>query len=554
MDLLYDKHALLEYLERMHRMTTILKSDQDESSTHLTSCKQRYFRLRGELEQASRKAYNRVENAESMQRSAELLRQTGLRILDSAESEQASASAKMQIRTASVQLAKANVELEAANEQYRSVQDTLRHVNELWEKYKPLLEAASRQMEDHFFTFHTLVQTQDQVLSRYMAVMQQVEDALQNRGDHVATGQHRDSFESKHEVSTLAQIKSHTSTVKGKLDTNNDDSTLLGNENLFGMFENQGKSTIVMVLNGQVYTFPNTKSGAAKAHRLALQSNNSEMIEKTQEAFKKGSVSPKAALPPNQQYIVETLLRLQADAPAVIDREMVLAGLEVRMQDVADDADLIKDLVDQNVTKTHLPQNGEWFTSSAKGNSDFIISDDAIIRWGRGDKDQCTGAELKQWMREKYGIDSVRYNHKEPDFSPFADSNIGQIYLDKMPTKRSGGSYSQAEKIAMSKLGLKSQTDVQEYMKRVGLTWHECSDGHSVIAIPTRINAAFKHTGGISIERSVESMRETISLQTDGALFSLQRESHEGKTEGLSQAIDAQHENFRETKTRLFGK
>lgn len=217
-------------------------------------------------------------------------------------------------------------------------------------------------------------------------------------------------------------------------------------------------------------------------------------------------------------------------------------------------AKLIKDLVDQNVTKAHLPQNGEWSNPSAKGNSDFIISDDAVITWGKGDNDHCSGAELKQWMREKYSTDSVRYDHKEPDFTPFIDKNIGQIRLDKMPTKRIGGSYLQAEETAMSELGFESKTAVRNYMKKEGLTWHECADGHTVIAIPTRVNAAFKHTGGISVERSIISIRETISAQTGGASLSLQRKSLGGMAEGIGQAIEAQHKNFKKTKRTLFGK
>ncbi len=211
-------------------------------------------------------------------------------------------------------------------------------------------------------------------------------------------------------------------------------------------------------------------------------------------------------------------------------------------------ADLMKDFVDQNVTKLHHPKKGEW--TAYEGNSSFILADDIEIKWGKDKHDHCTGSELKQWMLEKYGTDVVSYNHKEPDFSKFMDKSIGSICLDKMPTNRKK-SYSLAEQAAMTKLGLKSKKAVKEYMKREGLTWHECADRHTVIAIPTRINAGFKHTGGISMERSVQSVGEYISHISGGRPLKIDKGSYEGMA-NLNEPLDLLSKKYRDIKKSRF--
>ena len=86
------------------------------------------------------------------------------------------------------------------------------------------------------------------------------------------------------------------------------------------------------------------------------------------------------------------------------------------------------------------------------------------------------------------------------------------------------------------------------------LTWHECADRHTIRAIPTRINSAYKHSGGISMEKSVESMRATFKDQFGTTNFSLQRESPTGTVTGLSEAVEHQHNAFKQTKKNLLGK
>lgn len=216
---------------------------------------------------------------------------------------------------------------------------------------------------------------------------------------------------------------------------------------------------------------------------------------------------------------------------------------------------LMKDVVDQNISKLVLPNNGTWSDETKIGNSNFLVSDDAEIKWNKNGPHFCTGKELKDWLENNYGVSSVSYSHKEPDFSPFQDQNIGEIKVDKMSTDRSGGegTFKQAENIAAERMNI-SVPELQKYMSKNELTWHECADRHTIRAIPTRINAAYKHSGGISMEKSVESIRFTLKDQFGTTKFSLQRESLTGTVTGLSDALDYQRNAFKQTKKNLFGK
>ncbi len=221
-------------------------------------------------------------------------------------------------------------------------------------------------------------------------------------------------------------------------------------------------------------------------------------------------------------------------------------------------SNIIKDFVDQNVGSLNLPHNGVWSKEgeSAIGNSDFIISDDASVYWKKDGDNECTGAELKAWMMENYGTQTVHYDHKEPEFRPFMDRTIGEITVDHMSTDRDGkeGTFSYAYKMAMERLNLDSPAAVERYMKENQLTWHECADRRTIIAVPTRINAAFKHSGGISMERSVESVGETIFRQTGGAPIRMSREFNKVEAVNLDRAIESQHDSFANAKKELFGK
>ena len=175
----------------------------------------------------------------------------------------------------------------------------------------------------------------------------------------------------------------------------------------------------------------------------------------------------------------------------------------------------IRSMVEESVSESVIPASkGRWENEERKGDSAFILDDDAEIKYQNKSMNEqvvITGAELKQSMLERYGTDRVFYKGNEPDFSVFEDLRLGHVELDDFSIQRDGqsGTFSKAEKIVSQREGM-AISEVKQYMRDNNLTWHECGDCKTVRAIPTVINSAFKHTGGISIERSKVAVGETV--------------------------------------------
>lgn len=250
-----------------------------------------------------------------------------------------------------------------------------------------------------------------------------------------------------------------------------------------------------------------------------------------------------------------------------------------------DTAEIMRDVLEENVSIQKLPsdQRGEWDNPDAKGNSDFILKDDAELKiYNKSDKSYTTysGQEFKEHMMEEYGDDRVSYSHREPDFEPFeqefsADDLSeflrekygedmgkeisagyeGHVELENMGTSRSGaeGTFSQANEIVAETMGIEAK-DIADYMDSRGLTWHECGDRHTVRAVPSEINQAFGHTGGIGLQQDIEALAYNVGETVGGNDMSLVRESPTGTTEGLQDAIESAHSGNRERKQELSGK
>lgn len=250
-----------------------------------------------------------------------------------------------------------------------------------------------------------------------------------------------------------------------------------------------------------------------------------------------------------------------------------------------DTAEIMRDVLEENVSIQKLPsdQRGEWDNPDAKGNSDFILKDDAELKiYNKSDKSYTTysGQEFKEHMMEEYGDDRVSYSHREPDFEPFEQEfsadNLseflrekygedmgkeisagyeGHVELENMGTSRSGaeGTFSQANEIVAEAMGIEAK-DIADYMDSRGLTWHECGDRHTVRAVPSEINQAFGHTGGIGLQQDIEALAYNVGETVGGNDMSLVRESPTGTTEGLQDAIESAHSGNRERKQELSGK
>ena len=250
-----------------------------------------------------------------------------------------------------------------------------------------------------------------------------------------------------------------------------------------------------------------------------------------------------------------------------------------------DTAEIMRDVLEENVSTQKLPsdQRGEWDNPDEKGNSDFILKDDAELKiYNKSDKSYTTysGQEFKEHMMEEYGVDRVSYSHREPDFEPFEqefsaddlseflrekygddmEKEIsagyeGHVELEDMGTSRSGaeGTFSRANEIVAEAMGVEAK-DIADYMDSRGLTWHECGDRHTVRAVPSEINQAFGHTGGIGLQQDIEALAYNVGETVEGNDMALVRESPTGTTEGLHDAIENAHSGNRERKQELPGK
>ena len=168
-------------------------------------------------------------------------------------------------------------------------------------------------------------------------------------------------------------------------------------------------------------------------------------------------------------------------------------------------AGVTRSLVRNSIQREHLPsKKGKW--TGKPGDSYFVLDENETFSPARGHK-KVTGAYIKN----KYNTASVLYKNGEPDFVPFADKSIGILTCNHMPDVRTGagGSYKLAEEIACKKMGF-TRSQLHTYMTLHQLTWHECGDRRTIIAVPTEIHGVFKHSGGISMQKGMHSLAEKV--------------------------------------------
>ncbi|WP_373212785.1 HNH endonuclease [Ruminococcus sp. 5_1_39BFAA] len=249
--------------------------------------------------------------------------------------------------------------------------------------------------------------------------------------------------------------------------------------------------------------------------------------------------------------IVENEIPWEQDATDAFDEEMKSFDLyeDLEKTDLTDEekTQVIRDFVEQNVSPSVLPKTGgHWKDPDAVGDSQWVLHDDTEITWNKaGEKHTMTGLELK----EKYGINGVDYRGNEPNFEDFEDEWIGHVEIDDFSDRRTGenGTYDVATRTAAQTLGCESK-EIEKYMRENGLTWHECGDRRTIRAIPTEINAIFKHTGGIGIEKSVDAVGKTLYSKYGD--FNVDRDGLKGtfSLAEMEKAVGNIRQEFKETK------
>lgn len=283
----YDKAALQEYMDQIGTVGEQMHRCQDESRNLFNSCKQQFNRIYTKLEEVAHRAYNQVENAESMRRSAELEYETAQRTYENAEDEETKTAALKRMQQAQMLRAEADEEYTKASIAYSKAAGDLKSLSELWEGHALALEAQAHRVEDGMASFSRLAANGNSDLGEYMSIMDKAQAALYGESD-TGTSSDGSSTTSGSVASTAGthHPKSNiTQQIVGSLFKSR-----LGNS--IGIIAAAGGlKAISMSIGGKSQTFPNTKSGIAKAHRMALKSGDTELTSYTSQLFSATTVS-----------------------------------------------------------------------------------------------------------------------------------------------------------------------------------------------------------------------------------------------------------------------
>lgn len=290
MEVGYDKAALQEYMDQVGTVGEQMHRFQDESLNLFNSCKQKYNRIHTKLEEVAHRAYNQVENAESIKRSAELEYETARRTAENAEDEDTKNAAMQRMQRAQVMRAEADEEYAKASVAYSKASGDLRSLSELWDGNASVLESQAHRVEDGMASFSRLVANGNNDLGEYMSIMDKAQAALYGESG-TSTGSNESSSFSGGAIGSVGNQGSATFSVQNV--PGSSFKSKLGNTVGIIVGDN-GLKTISMSIGGKTQSFPNTKSGIAKAHRAALKSSDSELASHTSQMFSGSSLMGEA--------------------------------------------------------------------------------------------------------------------------------------------------------------------------------------------------------------------------------------------------------------------
>lgn len=300
MEVGYDKVALQEYMDQVGTVGEQMRRCQDESLNVFNSCKQQYNRIYTKLEEVAHRAYNQLENAESMQRSAELKYETARRIAENAEDEGEKNAAMQRMRQAQVMRAAADEEYSKASVAYSKASGDLRNLSELWDGNAPALESQVHLVEDGMASFSRLVAKGNSDLGEYMSIMDKAQSALYG-GSTGETSSSTAGTSSSGNVTGLTGTQG-TSSGNGQRTACSSFQSNLGNTIGIVAAAN-GVKTISMNVGGKTQNFPATKSGIAKAHRSAVRSGDTELASYTSQMFSDAGLSNEMSAGQTDGYI-----------------------------------------------------------------------------------------------------------------------------------------------------------------------------------------------------------------------------------------------------------
>jgi len=136
----------------------------------------------------------------------------------------------------------------------------------------------------------------------------------------------------------------------------------------------------------------------------------------------------------------------------------------------ADYASTYKKRLDQTPTNS---ADGEWV--GFRGESTYVSNNPKV-----------------KALLNKDGVIGIKYNNGIPDFSPVSK---GQVEIEGMTANRAKN-FDKADAALAQERGVTTK-EIKQWRVENNLTWHECNDMRTMQAVPSEINGAFGHLGGV---------------------------------------------------------
>lgn len=287
MEVGYDKAALQEYMDEIGTLGENMCRRQDESLNLYNSCRQQYNRIHTKLEEVVRRAYNQVENAESMRRSAELEYETARRTAENAEDEDERNSAMRRMQQAQMMRASAEEEYSKASNAYSKATGDLKQLSELWNENAPALESQAHLIEDGLSSFSHLVANGNSDLGEYIGIMEKAKDALYSSSAERTDSNSGASATANTTIHSQERQGSQNTTAQGKgVSSAASPVGWCASNSMTAVSVNEcGQKTVSMTIGGIERSYPCTMSGMAKAYRHAKASGDQDMIARTSAMF-----------------------------------------------------------------------------------------------------------------------------------------------------------------------------------------------------------------------------------------------------------------------------
>ena len=233
---------------------------------------------------------------------------------------------------------------------------------------------------------------------------------------------------------------------------------------------------------------------------------------------------------------------------------------------------LLRDVLDQNIEKQHLPNSDKFdlFNEDNPRNTIYKLNDDALIRLydkSIHDYKEMSGQEYNEYLIDEYGTNLVEYVNGEPNFNDYIKeitnedisnyleeeitgnfNGIGKLDKTISSIERHGvnGTIDEAYHLIADELGC-DFNQVKDYIRDHNLVIHEANKDEFEL-ISSDIHDVFKHTGSIGIKKDLEVLKESILDKCDSNSLVLERMDETYEAKGVNDAILETKKHNREIK------